>query len=832
MASPENENKSKNSSKIKNSSKSNVVHNSITSLNSWNESSNAYFKELEMKYYMKSFQIAKSVHELKNVFITISSFIDSMHFTSRNPTSSPMFEDENKSKGTLVSQNSIFRTFTSFLQKNNEINTNSEKMEFLKSLCDFGINLIADITAICKGTNDNNENKKIQPFNLYNAIIFCAKIFQARCNFEHKGFDVKCDLKIPDNTYIDNIDEVKLKQVLINILSNSFKFTLKGEISVTAYKTEDKIRISIQDTGLGFDVSEFTPLRPYKIYEKNQKYNKNGSGLGLCIISDILTLYNSHLNFDSQKGSWSKFWFDLEDTYQQNTNEIQSQKNDNLDSPKSHTSKKKPSMNKKINYNEKNNSNYNYKFLGVVNKGVNPKCLNSTILQDIEETFNDNSTEGHKNSVKFMDSSANEKKKSDFCKAKMNEIKNFNNIQLFDKKGEEKYIITINQIINNNNPLPITRSEKKLRIKGKTHLVNSRNFHNDLSMDSLSNEKIQKYLKTNKTQTKKKSNFLNNIVQKNFIVNDINRSTDKINMKKNEKNKDINNFLKTPAMAKLGKRCKKIFDSDKNYLSPINKTQNNIKISKENNLFDSSKISKISKINKLNKLNINTHLSQKKYTLTKLNSNKHLINNKSNKSLKSNNNNSNNKSNTIDDKILKIEIFRACSFNFLKNNLTSNRESPSKNCDTPVALNQNKNESAIKRINIIICDDDQFVALSERNIILEYFKKINEKIPKIYMTRNGIECIYMIYKSLTKNITINLVIIDENMPFLNGTDTCSLLKNSNEMNFIPICLLSGDGSSIKEEECSADMILSKPLNKNEFNNIFEKYLANIVKANK
>ena len=51
-------------------------------------------------------------------------------------------------------------------------------------------------------------------------------------------------------------------------------------------------------------------------------------------------------------------------------------------------------------------------------------------------------------------------------------------------------------------------------------------------MDSLSNEKIQKYLKTNKTQTKKKSNFLNNIVQKNFIVNDINRSTDKINMKK------------------------------------------------------------------------------------------------------------------------------------------------------------------------------------------------------------------------------------------------------------------------------------------------------------
>ena len=90
----------------------------------------------------------------------------------------------------------------------------------------------------------------------------------------------------------------------------------------------------------------------------------------------------------------------------------------------------------------------------------------------------------------------------------------------------------------------------------------------------------------------------------------------------------------------------------------------------------------------------------------------------------------------------------------------------------------------------------------------------------------------MIYKSFTKNITINLVFIDENMPFLNGTDTCILLKSSKEMNFIPICLLSGDGSNIKEEECLADMVLSKPLNKNQFSNIFQKFLANIVNANK
>ena len=831
MASPENDSKLKISPIIIKSSKSNLEFNSLTSVNSWNNPANIDIKEIEMKYYMKSFQISKSVHELKNVFITISSFIDSIHFSPRNPINSSNGEDEiNKSKETIVSQSSILRTFTSFLQKTNEIKTNSEKIEFLKSLCDFGINLIADITATCKGTNNNNdENKKIQPFNLYNAIEFCVKIFQARCNFEHKGFDVKCDLKIPDNTFIDNIDEVKLKQVLINILSNSFKFTLKGEISVTAYKTGDKIRISVQDTGLGFDVSEFTPLRPYKIYEKNQKYNKNGSGLGLCIISDILTLYNSHLNFDSQKGKWSKFWFDLEDSCHQ-VLDIQQDKNEKSEISKTSNTKKKPMLKMKSLYGEKTNSSYNYKFLGIVNKGINAKSVNNTVLQDIEETLNDNSSRG-RNSIKFLELIENDKRKSDFYKEKNNKTIDINNSQIVNKKGDEKYVITINQIINTN--LPLTRNHKKVKMKAKSHSGNSRNYHNNLNVCSVSGKKIQKYL--NNTQPKK-SNFLNNVIQKNFIVNDINRSTSKKNMKKNENNnKDINNFLKTQTSIKIEKRRKKIFDRNKSYFSPNNKTHYNINKSGQNNLFDISKlgkiskISKINKISKLNKLTINTHLSQKKYTITNLKINKPLINNKSNQSFKSNNKNNNN---TIDGKYLKIQIYKACSFNYLKNNYNSIIETPKINFGHSMILKKTQNEIVKQKISIIICDDDQFVALSERNIILEYFKKINEKPPKIYMTRNGIECIYMIYKSLTKNITINLVIIDENMPFLNGTDTCSLLKNSNEMNFIPICLLSGDGSSIKEEECSADMILSKPLNKNEFNNIFEKYLANIVKANK
>ena len=304
----------------------------------------------------------------------------------------------------------------------------------------------------------------------------------------------------------------------------------------------------------------------------------------------------------------------------------------------------------------------------------------------------------------------------------------------------------------------------------------------------------------------------------------------------------------------MEKRRKKIidkYDRNKSYLS-ANKTEKNINKSKQNNLFD---VNKLGKINKLNKLNINTHFSQKKYIITRINNNKPLINSKSKLSFKSNNNNNsinnnnnsnnisnsntsnnniNKNSNTNDNKFLKIEICKDSSFNLLKkinNSILDHSPKISKPTHTMIS-NKSQSETTIHKINIIICDDDQFVALSERNVILECFKKINESPPKIYMARNGIECLYMIYKSFTKNITINLVLIDENMPFLNGTNTCHLLKTSNEMNFITICLLSGDGSNLKEEDCLADMILSKPLKKNEFNIIFKKYLANFVNSNK
>ena len=80
-----------------------------------------------------------------------------------------------------------------------------------------------------------------------------------------------------------------------------------------------KIYICVKDTGVGFDVNEFEKKGIFTKYEKNEKYNIDGSGLGMEIVQDILKKSNSELNFLSDpKLGGSIFYFELVDTYPHN----------------------------------------------------------------------------------------------------------------------------------------------------------------------------------------------------------------------------------------------------------------------------------------------------------------------------------------------------------------------------------------------------------------------------------------------------------------------------------------------------------------------------------
>ena len=88
-------------------------------------------------------------------------------------------------------------------------------------------------------------------------------------------------------------DERRLKQVLINLIRNAFKFTHKGHIKVLACYNEDSetLTVEVQDTGLGIAAEDFDRLftRWGKLH-RTAAQNNEGLGLGLTIVEQIVKL--------------------------------------------------------------------------------------------------------------------------------------------------------------------------------------------------------------------------------------------------------------------------------------------------------------------------------------------------------------------------------------------------------------------------------------------------------------------------------------------------------------------------------------------------------------
>ena len=112
-------------------------------------------------------------------------------------------------------------------------------------------------------------------------------------------------------------DQLRLKQVLINLMGNAIKFTNRGNvtISVNLISTEAGIaemRFSVTDSGIGISEEQLPKLfHNFSQAESATSRKYGGTGLGLAICNKILHLMNTQLEVESALGQGSTFWFDL-----------------------------------------------------------------------------------------------------------------------------------------------------------------------------------------------------------------------------------------------------------------------------------------------------------------------------------------------------------------------------------------------------------------------------------------------------------------------------------------------------------------------------------------
>ena len=107
-----------------------------------------------------------------------------------------------------------------------------------------------------------------------------------------------------------NADEDKITQVFVNLLNNAMKYTPEsGQISIKTVNLEKEIMVEVTDTGEGVALDNLD-----KIFDKFTRVTaekKEGTGLGLPIAKDIVSLHNGRIWVKSELGKGSQFYFTL-----------------------------------------------------------------------------------------------------------------------------------------------------------------------------------------------------------------------------------------------------------------------------------------------------------------------------------------------------------------------------------------------------------------------------------------------------------------------------------------------------------------------------------------
>jgi len=169
------------------------------------------------------------------------------------------------------------------------------------------VNDILDITKI-----ESGKMKLIaveySPIEMINGI---RNIIYSRAQQKNLSVILDMDNDLPSKLFGD---EIRIRQILINLITNAIKYTQKGSIIISAHgERKDKkiaLSISVKDTGIGIKKEDLPKLlEKFQRIEESRNRNIEGTGLGLNITNELLRLMDSKLEIESEYGYGSCFSF-------------------------------------------------------------------------------------------------------------------------------------------------------------------------------------------------------------------------------------------------------------------------------------------------------------------------------------------------------------------------------------------------------------------------------------------------------------------------------------------------------------------------------------------
>ena len=151
------------------------------------------------------------------------------------------------------------------------------------------------------------EDVEFNPKN-YDIVNFVESICDSVSDFANQNeMDIIFDTDVEEKVIGFDLD--KMERIVLNLLSNAFKFNRKGKtIQVTIKDLKDKIQLRVKDEGIGIPKKDL-----YKVFDRFKQVKhesidtKVGSGIGLSLVKSLVELHGGNIDVESELGRGSEF---------------------------------------------------------------------------------------------------------------------------------------------------------------------------------------------------------------------------------------------------------------------------------------------------------------------------------------------------------------------------------------------------------------------------------------------------------------------------------------------------------------------------------------------
>lgn len=248
-------------------------------------------KELEQKVSLATKELVIANKELQHLNELKSEFVSTISHELRTPLTSIKGYISLLANGKLGD--------TSIKQQ--------KALEVIKNESDRLVTLINDILDISR-LESGKTTLHLKQTNIGALIYDVVKTFKASLEEQQQTIKyIKHDIYAP-------ADEGKLKQVLINLLSNASKFSEKGkQITVSISEEPYAVRIKVADNGMGIPKEDLPHI--FEAFHRSSKVNEQaikGTGLGLAIVKHIIDLHKGTISCQSEVGKGTQFTVTLQ----------------------------------------------------------------------------------------------------------------------------------------------------------------------------------------------------------------------------------------------------------------------------------------------------------------------------------------------------------------------------------------------------------------------------------------------------------------------------------------------------------------------------------------